>query len=147
MNLKWLIVAILLIAVAASGCGDKDTETYETEDGQTVEITTDQEDQDNWCSVGSSWKTSDPKTGQEASWEITGSEVIDGVEMCKAEYNTNNPDDEITKIEWMWSEDNERVSWIYYSATDDVVYKMETKDGKTTIVDENGQITEYESNQ
>lgn len=44
MNLKWLIVAILLIAVAASGCGDKDTTTYETEDGQEVEVTTENED-------------------------------------------------------------------------------------------------------
>jgi uncharacterized protein YceK len=147
MNLKWLIVAILLIAVAASGCGDKDTTTIETDEGQTVEVTTDQDNQDDWCAVGTSWKMSDPKTGQEASWEITGSEVIDGVEMCKAEYNTNNPDDEVAKMEWMWSEDNERVSWIYYNATGDVVYKMETKDGKTTIVDENGQVTEFESSQ
>jgi hypothetical protein len=145
MNIKWLIVAILLIAVAASGCGDKDTTTYETEDGQTVEVSTDNEE--DWCSVGTSWKMANPTTQEEVSWEITGSEIIDGVRMCKAEYNINNPTDDIAKMEWMWSENSEWVVWTYYNATGDVIYSMETKDGKTTIVDENGQVTEFQSGQ
>jgi hypothetical protein len=147
MNIKWLIVAILLIAVVVSGCGDKETTTYETEDGQTVEVSTEQENEDDWCSVGTSWKTANPTTGEQVSWEVTGSEVIDGVRMCKAEYNTNSPTDEVTKMEWMWSENSEWVVWTYYNATGNVVYKMETKDGKTTIVDATGQTTEFESTQ
>ncbi len=131
MNLKWLIVAILLIAVAASGCGDKGTTT---------------EDQDEWCPVGTSFKMNNPETNEEVSWVYTGSEVIDGVKMCKAEFNTNNPTDNVVKIEWMWSEDNERVVWTHYDASGNVIFKQETKDGKTTFTDENGQVTEINTN-
>ncbi len=145
MNLKWLIVAILLIAVAASGCGDKDTETYETEDGQKVQVTTG--DEDGWCPVGTSWKTSNPTTGEEVSMVYTGTKEIDGISMCVMEYETTNPDDDVARVEYVFSEDGETFSWKSYYENGTVQSEMTMKDGKMTMVDENGQITEYESNQ
>ncbi|AGB49137.1 MORN repeat protein [Methanomethylovorans hollandica DSM 15978] len=145
MNLKWLIVAILLIAVAASGCGDKDTETYETEDGQKVQVTTG--DEDGWCPVGTSWKTSNPTTGEEVSMVYTGTKEIDGISMCVMEYKSTNPDDEVARVEYIFSEDSETFSWKSYYENGTIQSEMTMKDGKMTMVDENGQITEYESNQ
>lgn len=142
MNLKWLIVAILLIAVAASGCGDKDTTTYETEDGQEVEVTT-TEDQDGWCPVGTSWKTSNPTTGEEVSMVYTGTREVDGIQMCVMEYTSNNPDDEVARVEYVFSEDSERFSWKSYYANGTVQSEMTMKDGKMTMIDEKGQVTEF----
>lgn len=141
MNLKWLIVAILLIAVAASGCGDKDTTTYETEDGQEVEVTT--ENEDDWCPVGTSWKTSNPTTGEEVSMVYTGTREVDGIQMCVMEYTSSNPDDEVAKVEYMFSEDSETFSWKSYYANGTVQSEMTMKDGKMTMIDENGQVTEF----
>ena len=146
MNLKWLIVAILLIAVTASGCGDKDTTTYETEDGEKVEVTT-TGNEDDWCPVGTSWKTSNPTTGEEVSMVYTGSKEVDGVPMCVMEYKSTNPEDEVARVEYMFSEDSEIFSWKSYYANGTVMSEMTTKDGKTTIIDENGQVTEFDSNQ
>ncbi|WP_333787001.1 membrane-binding protein [Methanomethylovorans sp.] len=141
MNLKWLIVAILLIAVAASGCGDKDTTTYETEDGQEVEVTT--ENEDDWCPVGTSWKTSNPTTGEEVSMVYTGTREVDGIQMCVMEYTSSNPDDEVAKVEYMFSEDSETFSWKSYYANGTVQSEMTMKDGKMTMIDEKGQATEF----
>lgn len=141
MNLKWLIVAILLIAVAASGCGDKDTTTYETEDGQEVEVTT--ENEDDWCPVGTSWKTSNPTTGEEVSMVYTGTREVDGIQMCVMEYTSTNPDDEVAKVEYMFSEDSETFSWKSYYANGTVQSEMTMKDGKMTMIDEKGQVTEF----
>ncbi|WP_094227459.1 membrane-binding protein [Methanolobus psychrotolerans] len=144
MKLKMLITIMLLIAVAASGCGDKDSTTYETDDGQTVEVTTTNED--DWCSVGSSW-TSTTSTGEVVSMVITGSEVIDGVRMCKAEFKSTNPEDDVSRIEYMWSEDGETFSWKYYDTDENLVSEMSLKDGKMTIMDEEGNVQTIEYNQ
>lgn len=136
MKLKLLIIVMLFIAVAASGCGDKDSTTYETDDGQTVEVTTTNED--DWCPVGTSWVSSNPTTGEQVSMEITGKEVVDGVEMCKAEFNSNNPDDDVARIQYMWSEDGEVFSWKYFDTSGKLVSEMSMKDGTMTMVDEEG---------
>jgi hypothetical protein len=146
MNMKWLIVAILLIAVAASGCGDKDTTTYETEDGDKVEVTT-TGNEDEWCPVGTSWKMANPTTGEEVSMVYTGTKEIDGVNMCVMEYKATNPEDEVSKVEYMFSEDSETFSWKSYYANGTLMSEMTMKNGKMTMVDETGQVTEFESNQ
>lgn len=136
-----------MISIVASGCGGKDTQTIETEDGQKIDITTEQGKKDSWCPVGSSWKMSNPASGEEVSLVYTGTKEIDGVKMCIAEYKSNNPEDKVAKVEYMFSEDNERFSWISYDANGKVLSKWETKDGKTTFIDESGQIMEFESGQ
>jgi hypothetical protein len=98
--------------------------------------------EDDWCPVGSSWKSSNPDTGEEVSMEIVGSEVVDGVQMCKAEFNSNNPDDEYAKIDYMWSEDGERFGWKYYDIDGELVSEMTMKDGKMRFVAEDGTVTE-----
>jgi hypothetical protein len=138
---------MVVLALAVSGCtgSDDETVTYE-EDGLTVEYTASADSEDDWCPVGSSWTSSNPSTGEVVSMGITGSEEIDGVQMCIAEFNSNNPDDEYAKIDYMWSEDGERFSWKYYDADGNLVSEMTLKDGKMRFVDEDGTITEVNTN-
>ncbi|WP_292464638.1 membrane-binding protein [Methanolobus sp.] len=148
MQTKWLFVlTIVVLAMATSGCTDSDDETvtYE-EDGVTVEYTASADSEDDWCPVGSSWASSNPGTGEDVSMMITGTEEIDGVQMCKAEFNSNNPDDEYARIYYMWSEDSERFSWKYYNADGDLVSEMTMKEGQMRLVDEDGTVTEINTN-
>ena len=128
-----------------SDFGDEDTTTYETEDGQEVEVTTG--DEDGWCPVGTSWKTSNPTTGEEVSMVYTGTKEIDGISMCVMEYEATNPDDEVARVEYVFSEDGETFSWKSYYENGTVQSEMTMKDGKMTMIDENGQVNEYETNQ
>jgi hypothetical protein len=148
MQTKWLFVLLIaVLALAVSGCtgSDDETVTYE-DDGVQYEYSATEDSEDDWCPVGSSWKSSNPSTGEEVSMEITGSEVIDGVEMCKAQFNSNNPDDEYARIDYMWSEDGNRFSWKYYDADGKLVSEMTMKDGHMRFVAEDGTVTEYNTN-
>ncbi|TGC06663.1 membrane-binding protein [Methanolobus halotolerans] len=144
MKIKMLVVMVLLIVVAASGCSD-DSTIHEAEGGQDVEVTSSGED--DWCPVGTSWQSSNPATGEQVSMEVTGKEVIDGVEMCKAEFNSNDPGEEIARIEYMWSEDGEIFSWKSFDASGKLVSEMSMKDGTMTIVDEEGTVNTITTNQ
>ncbi len=138
MKIKMLVVLLLFIALAASGCSDSETTTYETEEGEEIEVTS--TNGDDWCPVGSSWTSSNPNTGEQVSMVVTGKEMVDGVEMCQAEFNSNNPEDEIARIEYMWSEDGEIFSWKYFDENENLVSEMSMKDGTMTMVDEEGNV-------
>ncbi|HML25822.1 MAG TPA: membrane-binding protein, partial [Methanomethylovorans sp.] len=115
--------------------------SYETEDVHQKETTTGNEE--DWCPVGTSWKTSNPTTGEEVSMVYTGTREVDGIQMCVMEYTSTNPDDEVAKVEYMFSEDSETFSWKSYYANGTVQSEMTMKDGKMTMIDENGQVTEF----
>lgn len=162
MNTKWLIVMVMLVFVlVVSGCtgsGDEEGMTTEEdngveevtmtseEDGVQYEYTMAEGSENSWCQVGSSWKSSNPSTGEEVSMEIIGIEEIDGVQMCKAQFNSNSPDDEYAKIDYMWSEDGNRFSWKYYDAEGNLVSEMTMKDGHMRFVAEDGTVTESNFN-
>jgi hypothetical protein len=142
---------MVVFALAVSGCTTSidESATYEyesEEDGVEFESTIPADTEDSWCPVGSSWTSSNPSTGEVVSMGITGSEKIDGVQMCIAEFNSNNPDDEYAKIDYMWSEDGERFSWKYYDADGNLVSEMTMKDGKMRFVAEDGTVTEVNTN-
>jgi hypothetical protein len=138
MKIKMLVVLLLFIALAASGCSDSETTSYETDEGEEIEVTS--TNGDDWCPVGSSWASSNPNTGEQVSMVVTGKEVVDGVEMCRAEFNSNNPEDEIARIEYMWSEDGEIFSWKHFDADENLVSEMSMKDGTMTMVDGEGNV-------
>ena len=127
-----------------SGFYDENTTTYDNENGQIVEVTT--ENQEDWCPVGTSWKTSNPTTGEEISMIYTGTKEVHGIRMCVMEYTSTNPEDDIARVEYMFSEDSETFSWKSYYANGTVQSEMTMKDGKMTIMSEDGQVTEFESN-
>ncbi len=100
-----------------------------------------------WCAAGSSWKSTNPQTGEEVTMKITGMENVDGVPMCKAVYETNLEEEDFSKIEYMWSENGETYFWTAYDESGKIVSEMSMKDGKMRIVDEKGTVTEFSQEQ
>lgn len=163
---KWFSVFVILmcaIFAASSGCsenGEENTnvpeESAEEMDGEEASAESEEESEfemvssgksSDWCAVGSSWKSTNPQTGEEVTMKITGIETIDGVPMCKAVYETNIEEDEYSKIEYMWSENGETYFWTAYDASGKVVSEMSMKDGKMKMVNEDGSVVEYSQDQ
>jgi len=163
---KWFPVLVILICVifaVSSGCSEnseEDTnvpeesiedineeEASEEDTEEEVEVEMVTGDTSDWCAVGSSWKSTNPQTGEEVTMEIVGTETVDGVLMCKAVYATNVEDEDVSKIEYLWSEDGTTYFWTAYDASGDIVSQMSMKEGKMKIVDEEGNVMEYSQGQ
>lgn len=156
---KWALILIFLV-LAASGCsGTKEKETSPGETNSTVEETENlkadvtenleaeiaEEDSEDgeWPPVGTSWKSTNPD-GETISMVITGIEVVDGVEMCKAVYESNGENEEFAKVEYLWSKNGEKVIWTAYDKEGNVVYKYNMDGGKITGINKDGQTFEYQ---
>ncbi|AGF97049.1 hypothetical protein [Methanosarcina mazei] len=149
------------VFAASSGCSENTEEDMNVpeesaEDSEEESPAEDEEvkvemestgDSSNWCAVGSSWKSTNPQTGEEVEMKITGMETVDGIPMCKAVYETNIDDEDFSKIEYIWSENGETYFWTAYDKSGEVVSEMSMKDGKMKIVDEEGNVMEYSQGQ
>lgn len=150
---RWIVLLVVLFCVifaAGSGCSeDSESETESSpedsgEEGEMdVEITT-PGDSDEWCPAGATWQATDPQTGETVTMEIKGTEVVDGVVMCRAVYQSNIEEEEFSELEYLWSEDGETVFWTAFDASGNMVYKFSLEEGKVTIVDEEGEVTEIQ---
>ena len=164
---KWFAVLVILICAifaASSGCSENNAEDMNVPE-ESVEINEEEGsaedvggeevkvemvstgDSSNWCSVGSSGKSTNPQTGEEVTMKITGTETIDGVPMCKAVYETNVEDEDFSKVEYLWSEDGETYFWTAYDMSGEIISEMSMKEGKMKIVDEEGNVIEYSQEQ
>ena len=140
---KKLIILLVLFALITAGCTEKDTTTISTSDGDVdISVSVPEDSEDEWCPIGASWEAANPQTGETTSMEIISTETVDGVEMCKAVLETNT-DDEIAKMVYLFSEDGETFEWTYYDASGNIVSQMSMKDGKMTMIDEEGNVVEY----
>jgi hypothetical protein len=163
---KWFAVLLILICAifaASSGCSENSKEDTNVPE-ESVEVTEEEAsaedageevkvemvstgDSSNWCAAGSSWKTTDPQTGEEVTMKIIGTETIDGVPMCKAVYETNLEEEDFSKVEYMWSENGDTYFWTAYDASGEIISEMSMKDGKMKIIDEEGNVMEYSQGQ
>ncbi len=140
---KKLIILLVLFALITAGCTEKDTTTISTSDGDVdISVSVPEDSEDEWCPVGASWDAANPETGEAMSMDIVSTETVDGIEMCKAVLETNT-DDEIAKMVYLFSEDGETFEWTYYDASGNIVSQMSMKDGKMTMIDEEGNVVEY----
>jgi len=164
---KWFPVLVILICVifaVSSGCSENSGEDTNAPEESVEEVNEEETpaedaeeevevemvstgDSSDWCAVGSSWKSTNPQTGEEVAMEIVGTETVDGVLMCKAVFETNVEDEEVSKIEYLWSEDGETYFWTAYDVSGEIVSQMSMKDGKMKIVDEEGNVMEYSQGQ
>ena len=101
---------------------------------------------DDWCPVGSSWKTTNPQTGEQVTMKVVGTETIDGVMTCKVVYETNSEDEDFSKIEYLWSEDGNTFFWTAYNESGEKISEFSMKDGKMKSVDQEGNVMEYRQN-
>lgn len=139
--LKIWIVLLVILAITSLGCMDSDkTEgTIKTGDLE-VEYSVSGDSEDEWCPVGSSFKMSDPSTGGMASWEVVGTEDIDGIEMCKMVIESSEEDGKSYKSEMYYSQDDSIIITITYDSSGNVINKMTMKEDGMTIEDGDGNI-------
>ncbi|WP_233085152.1 hypothetical protein [Methanococcoides orientis] len=147
MNKIWLIL-LIAITMMAAGCAGDDTGTMTyTDDDVEITVTTPEDAENEWCPVGTTWQASNPQTGESMDMEIVGTEVINGVTLCKAVVEIEPVTEDIAKIEYLWSEEAEMVIWTSYDASDNVKSEMTIIDGVMTITDENGQVMTFDMNE
>jgi len=156
---KWFILLIVFsctIFAVSSGCSEsgegKTTDAAEnseeseedSSDSSVEEVEVESTgNSDDWCPVGSSWKTTNPQTGEEVTMKVVGTETVDGVPMCKAVYETNAEDEDFSKVEYLWSEDGNTLFWTAYNESGEKISEFSMKDGKMKTVDEEGNVMEY----
>ena len=147
MNMKNLFVVLTIVSlVLLAGCSGNDSENdqtyqYSDEEGEVEVHTTGGGDGD--CPVGTVMTVDNPQTGESMKFEVVGTETIDGIEMCKAVYETNATDTEIASGEYLWSEDNNAFIMKMYDSSGKTVYEMTSINGDTTIIDAEGNEMHY----
>ena len=141
---KKLIILLVLFTLIATGCTDKDSTTISTSDGDVdISVNVPEGSENEWCPIGMTWDAANPQTGEVISMEIIGTETVDGVEMCKAVFETNT-DSVITKMVYLFSEDSETIEWKHYDAAGNIVWQMSMKDGNMTMTNEYGNLESFE---
>lgn len=145
------VLLILVCAIFAASCGCSENSEEETNvPEEAVEVTETEAsagDSSDWCAVGSSWKSTNPLTGEEVTMKITGMENIDEIPMCKAVYETNVGEEDYSKIEYIRSEDGETYFWTAYNASGGIVSEISMKGGKMKMTDKEGNVLEYSQGQ
>lgn len=144
MSKTWIVLLVIL-AITSLGCMDSDkTEgTIKTGDGE-IEYSISGDSEDKWCAAGSSFKITDPSTGEIAAWEIVGTEVINGIEMCKMVIHATDENGDIFKTETYHSQDDSIIITITYDSSGNVINKMTITDNSMIMEDGDGNIiSEY----
>ena len=140
MSKIWIIL-LILVALMASGCSGDETTKYSTPEGD-VEVTVHEGEEDDWCPIGTTVNMANPNSGEMASMEVVGKETIDGIEMCKAVVELVAEEEDVARIEYMWSEDREIFYYRGYDSSNNLLTEMIMKDGKMTVTDEEGNVME-----
>jgi|LGVE01.1.fsa_nt_gb hypothetical protein len=128
----WIVLLVILV-ITSLGCIDSDkTEgTIKTGDVD-IEYSVSEDSEDEWCPVGSSFKMSDGSTGG-LTWEVVGTQVIDGIEMCKWEMEITDEDSESFRMEMYHSQDDSITITKTYDSSDNVVKEMTASEDGTII--------------
>ncbi|WP_440952122.1 hypothetical protein [Methanococcoides sp. FTZ1] len=144
------VVLILLIAITMvmAGCSGDETETTTyTDDEYEVTVTAPEDAEDQWCPVGTIVNIQNPDTGESLEMVVVGTEVVNGVTLCKAVVEIMPPTDDIVKVEYLWSDEGETFIWTSYDISGNVVSEMTMIDGTMTITDETGQVMTFDMNE
>ncbi|MEZ5333917.1 MAG: hypothetical protein R2741_01045 [Methanolobus sp.] len=123
--------------------GETTTVTVEDENNEEYEMTyTEGADSDENCPVGTTWTVSEPSTGEMVTMEIVGTEMVEGMELCHAVYETNEPgEDGFARMEYYWSDENADVFiWTAYDVDGNVLSETKLINGKMTMTDDEGNI-------
>lgn len=78
-----------------------------------------------WCSEGKSVQVTNPQTGEQTSMMIEGIVSHEGRQVCKAIWETNDPDGTVARVEMYYNEDRSYQKTIYYDSDGNVVLEQE----------------------
>jgi hypothetical protein len=113
-----MVIAFLSSIILASGCAQV-TETL-PHDTPTGMMTSEGE---NWCQTGTNWETSNPRTGEQASFSIEGEVQHDGKETCKAVMQSTENGSEHT-VEYFFTQDSEYIHYLIRDQEGNLQYEL-----------------------
>lgn len=76
---------------------------------------------DDWCVEGQTASFADPRSGQQASMEVKGLVDHEGREVCKAVYETDDPDTGYSRVVMFYTEDDSYRKIVYYDEQGNVI--------------------------
>ena len=144
-----ILVTLVTLVLSVSGCtGDDEGTAGESvsfeEEGVQYEASIPADAEGQWCPVGSTIQTEDPQTGQTYNVNIIGIEDVNGIEMCHATAEFDEPQNGVYSLDYFWSEDHENVLMTFYDADGLVVSEMKVLDGQVSISAANGFSMEFD---
>jgi hypothetical protein len=74
------------------------------------------------------------------SMEITGTETVDGIRMCRAVADLTSAGSEAARIEYLWSEDGKSFYWTSYDSSGAFLSEMKMKNGVFSVTDAEGHV-------
>ena len=109
-----MFILILATALVASGCTDEGGKKLSISGNDTeININLSEQDEGNWCPVGSQIQVKNPTTGKALNMTIAGTEEFENETLCKAVIETGN-EENTTRFEYMWSQDKNTTVWTKY---------------------------------
>ncbi|NPE30811.1 hypothetical protein HNV12_23225 [Methanococcoides sp. SA1] len=105
----WIMIFMVATLITAGCVGDDTETTTYTDDDLEVTTNTPEGAEDQWCPVGTTWEAVNPQTGESMTMEITGTETVNGIEMCKAMVEIDPAVDGVAKMVYLWAENGESV--------------------------------------
>jgi hypothetical protein len=131
---RTLTLVVLAVTVALAGCSAGTTDGNTSGDGST--------DGAAWCNTGESTQWTNPETGERVSLTINGTTTHEGKDVCVGSWATSNPDGDVARVQYMYTEDGSYTRWVSYDANGNVVNEFETSGQPTTGQSPNGQPTD-----
>jgi hypothetical protein len=115
MTRRHVLTILAVGLVLLSGC----TGSIPGVGGETTTTTTSASG--DWCPEGQTTRFASPQTGEQVSMEVEGIVTHDGREVCKAVWQTNQPENEVAKMEMYYSEDDSYQKIVTYDENGNVV--------------------------
>lgn len=82
-----------------------------------------------WCNPDDSMRWANPETGELVSLTIQGTETYEGREVCVGSVEAEDPNSEVARTEYMFTENQEYTRIVMYDAEGEVVNEFETGGG------------------
>jgi len=116
------VLTVLVVAlVVVAGCGGSGTQGETSADGQSGNQGADSD----WCPAGQSTQFANPQTGEQVSLVFQGTVTYEGRQVCKATWETNDPEGEIARIVMYYTEERSYQKVVYYDGDGNVVLEQE----------------------
>jgi hypothetical protein len=116
------VLTVLVVAlVVVAGCGGSGTQGETSADGQSGNQGADSD----WCPAGQSTQFANPQTGEQVSLVFQGTVTYEGRQVCKATWETNDPEGDVVRVEMYFSEDESYRKVVTYDADGNVLNEMQ----------------------
>lgn len=122
MTKRYILTVLVVALVVLAGCGGTGGSGASDADGQSG---SQQGEDSNWCPAGQSTQVANPQTGEQVSLVFQGVVTYENREVCKATWKTDNPENDVARMEMYFSEDDSYQKIITYDDDGNAINEMQ----------------------